>query len=280
MIGGGEALARLAPRLRCTGCGTAGLGPSARALVCRDCGRRFAEQDGWFDMLRAEPERPSLGQRLFFSALGARVYTRLREGPAGTMISGLSLHEEIDWVLDALEFDDDAIVLDVPCGQGNFTVPLARALPRGVVVGVDLSSTQLRLAAERLSSNHLENAVLLRGNALDLPVADGAVDAVSAPGGLHLYADVRSAIAEMRRTLEPGRPVAGLTFLAHEDRPAWRLGDRAIGRLLGMRGFDFDQLGEQFAEEGFCDYRWQGQHLVGWFSARATQRAGTPSPSV
>lgn len=269
MIAGGERLARAAPRLRCTACGTAGLESAAHGLICRACGRRFAKHRGWYDMLRTEPDHPSLGQRLFFNAVAARAYAVLREGPAGTRISGLSFHEEVEWVMEALQLDEDAVVLDVPCGQGNFTVALARALPRGVVIGVDLSATQLALAAQRLRSNQLSNAVLLRGNALDLPVGDGAVDAVSAPGGLHLYPDVRSAISEMRRTLTPGRPVAGLTFLSHDESPAWRLGDRAIGRLFGVRGFDFEELGEQFAAGGFGDYRWRGRHLVGWFSARA-----------
>jgi SAM-dependent methyltransferase len=269
MIGHDEALARAALRLRCTACGAAGLEPSDGDLACRGCGRRFRERNGWFDMLRAEPERPSLGQRFFFNAFGARAYAGLREGLPGELLCGVSFHEEVAWLVESLEIEDEAIVLDVPCGQGNFTAALAKARPRGVVVGVDLSSTQLALAAERLRADRLSNALLMRGNALDLPVADGGADAVSAPGGLHLYPDVPAAIGEMRRVLAPARRAAGLTFLAHDASAAWRLGDHVVRGIFGVQSFDFEELGEQFARGGFCDYRWHGRRLVAWFSARA-----------
>lgn len=263
-----ELLARAAVLLRCPGCQAAALEPAGAALRCGACDRLVPDGGGWLDFLGRPAERPTLGQRLFLNRWGARAYALLRESPVAWLANGRTFRREVELLSSWLALRPDARILDVPCGQGNFTASFARSCPEGLVLALDLSEAQLALARERLRRERLPNVVLVRGSALDLPVRGGAVDAVASCGGLHLYPDVPRAIAEMRRALRAQGTVAGLTFLAHRDAVRDPL-ERAASRLGLATAFDFDDLGRRFAEAGFSDWEWDGSGVVAYFAARA-----------
>jgi len=94
---------------------------------------------------------------------------------------------------------DGARVLDAGCGGGRAV--LETLADEYGAVGVDLSGEQLALARDRAPA-----ASLARGDLTRLPVADGAVDAVTA---LHSVIHVprehhERAFAEFARVLRPG----------------------------------------------------------------------------
>jgi SAM-dependent methyltransferase len=250
------------PRLLCPRCGAA-LERMADGVRCRS-GHLGRLRAGVLDLL-GRVERLSLGQRWFATELGARAYERFRESSLADLITGQRWSDEVGWLIERLRSAEPEWVLDVPCGQGNFTAAIARELGVGVI-GLDLSARMLELAARRARRERLDRVALVRGDALALPLARASVDAISTCGGLHLYPDVPAAIAEMRRVLRTGGVVAGLTFRRPAATPAL-VGEGL--RFGGVRAFDFDALGGLFREQGFGDYRWHGRRLVGWFSARA-----------
>ena len=94
--------------------------------------------------------------------------------------------------------------LDVGCGEGRAPRELTE---RGyVVVGVEASPTLARLAAA-----HAQPTPVANGDAAALPIADGAVDLVVASMTLQDVDDLRGAVAEIARVLEPaGRLVASV----------------------------------------------------------------------
>ena len=201
------------------------------------------------------------------TAPGARLYSALREGAIAYLINRRSFVTETQTLVDALALRPDSVVLDVPCGQGNFSSALARAVPKGVVICVDLSSAMLELSAARFRRDGIDNVVLIRASALDLPLASNSIDAVSNCGGLHLYPDVPRAIREMRRVLTQSGHVAGLTLRKH-DALASRLTESAVKKISGITPFDFDELGQEFSSAGFHDWNWRRAAVVAYFSAK------------
>jgi ubiquinone/menaquinone biosynthesis C-methylase UbiE len=132
-------------------------------------------------------------------------------------------------------------LLDVPCGFGRHSVPLARANYR--VVGVDRSETLLGEARRRAGEERWPK--LVRGDYRELPFADesfdGALNLFSSLGYLGDDQDTR-VLREIRRVL---RPRARLVIeTAHRDmlvrafhEQDWRL--LGQGRLLlEQRTFD------------------------------------------
>ena len=89
-------------------------------------------------------------------------------------------------------------VLDVGCGDGQ-VARLARRSGSRLVVGVDPTWNQVRVAGERGGGVHVA-----RAGASALPFVDGSFDAVVACLVFEHIQEVDAAIAEVSRVLEPG----------------------------------------------------------------------------
>lgn len=106
-------------------------------------------------------------------------------------------------------------VLDVPCGYGRHTIPLARAGYR--VVGVDRSPVLLERA--RADAGPGDWPQFVQGDHRDLPLEDAAFDAV-----LCLFSSLgyrgddgdRRTLTELHRVLRPGGRLVVETM--HRDR--------------------------------------------------------------
>ncbi len=99
-------------------------------------------------------------------------------------------------------------VVDVACGSGDLAEEAARSGAR--VVALDLSAGMLRRAGERALP-----CLLVRGDALRLPLADASVDAVVSGFALRNFTDIATAFAECARVLRRGGRIA----LLEVDRP-------------------------------------------------------------
>ncbi|HZR14820.1 MAG TPA: class I SAM-dependent methyltransferase [Acidimicrobiia bacterium] len=99
-------------------------------------------------------------------------------------------------------------VLDIGAGEGQLARLASRTQRRDVVVGVDPTAAQVRVARERAGG-----PLYARATATALPVRDASFDAVVVCLVLEHVDDHRAAIAEIARVLEPdGR---FLLFLNH-----------------------------------------------------------------
>lgn len=114
-------------------------------------------------------------------------------------------------------------VLDLAAGTGTSTVPLGVQGAR--VVGCDLSLGMLRAGHQRRPGLRL-----VAGDALALPFADGAFDAVTISFGLRNTTDPVAALAEIARVTRPGGRLVVCEFSAPSWPPFRRL---YLGYLLG-----------------------------------------------
>ncbi len=91
-----------------------------------------------------------------------------------------------------------ATVLDIACGTGDFCRELDRV--GHDVVGTDFSAGMLAAARTR--------APLVRGDALRLPIATGALDGLTCGFALRNFTALEPFIAECARTVRPGGRIA------------------------------------------------------------------------
>ena len=111
-------------------------------------------------------------------------------------------------VLERLELAGNEVVLDAGCGSGRLTARLAGRLPRGRVVGLDLSEAMLRTARVALAAGGVGNVVLVRGDVARLPFV-AAFDAAFSTATFHWVLDHDSLFRSIFAALRPaGRLLA------------------------------------------------------------------------
>ena len=115
----------------------------------------------------------------------------------------------IDFVEKAFAGSKPRSVLDLACGSGIYTRPLARRLGAGRVVGLDISRPMLSYARDRSRAEGLANVDLVRGSALELPFGAATFEVVNCCGALHLLPDVGRALTETSNT--PSVPLTNPT---------------------------------------------------------------------
>ena len=98
----------------------------------------------------------------------------------------------------------DGVFLDLACGDGCFTVPVA-SFGTKVIAG-DISNTMLKVLKQKAEANNvsLENVIVCRMNALEIPLADESVDIVVANSVLHLISNPEKVVGEIYRVLKKG----------------------------------------------------------------------------
>lgn len=104
-------------------------------------------------------------------------------------------------------------VLDICTGTADLAIAAAQAGGAQQVTGIDFAVEMLARGHAKISKAGLEPRVrLVRGDAMQLPVADAAADAVTLAFGIRNVQVPERACAELHRVLRPGGRLALLEF--------------------------------------------------------------------
>jgi demethylmenaquinone methyltransferase/2-methoxy-6-polyprenyl-1,4-benzoquinol methylase len=198
--------------------------------------------------------------------------------PMNTLISGF---QEPRWrrrAIRAAALSPGMRALDVACGTGKVAHGLWRAVqPGGEVTGIDFSEGMLAIARARYAQ--ATGLRFVAGDALALPVEDGAFVAATIAFGMRNLADYRQGFAELRRVVRPGGRVVCLEIARPTSwlaRAAQAWFDRVVplvGRLAGQGGAygylvastqgypDPARIAGIMREAGLEDVRWEPMTL-------------------
>lgn len=166
------------------------------------------------------------------------------------------------------------VVLDVACGTGDLALALAAGGAR--VVGLDFTFEMLALAPAKASRRGRQIG-WVQGDAMRLPLADGAVDAVTIGFGLRNVVDRAACLVELRRVLRPGgvlavlecglprNRVVGAAFRSYFTRVlprigGWLSGDRSAYEYLPATVLAWPgpvELADEVRVAGFDDARFE-----------------------
>lgn len=115
--------------------------------------------------------------------------------------------------VDSLRLTGHDVLLDVCSGTADIALEARRSGGARRVIGVDFAGAMLALGREKVRAAGEGNRVLLvRGDAMRLPVRDRSVDAAAVAFGIRNVQAPETACTEMARALRPGGRLAILEF--------------------------------------------------------------------
>ena len=175
------------------------------------------------------------------------IYRRWYETPLGARVDA----DEKEVIFKLADLQPGERVLDVGCGDGNYTGPAAERT--GSAVGLDRSPAMLRAASKRLGDR--PGLRWVEGDGLSLPFRDSSFDVVLIVTVLCFAKDPQVVVNEAFRVLRSG----GRIVLGELGRySSWALIRRVRG-LLGStiwrdaRFFDRRELRSLLESAGFTD---------------------------
>ncbi|ATG52298.1 bifunctional demethylmenaquinone methyltransferase/2-methoxy-6-polyprenyl-1,4-benzoquinol methylase UbiE [Brachybacterium vulturis] len=171
-----------------------------------------------------------------------------------------------DLMVQALEIEPDAQVLDLAAGTGTSTAAIARAGAR--VVAADFSLGMMSEGRRRGAPVPFVGA-----DGQHLPFAEGSFDAASISFGLRNVHEPRQALAEMVRVVRPG----GRVLVCEFSTPAWapfrtvyeKYLLRALPAVAGRFATAVDAY--EYLAESILEWPDQ-EELRGWFRETGMER--------
>jgi ArsR family transcriptional regulator len=141
-----------------------------------------------------------------------------------------------------------ATLLDIGTGTGRILQVLASHVGSGL--GIDISRDMLAVARANLDQREASNCLVRQGDMYQLPLADGAFEAVTLHQVLHFADDPPRVLAEAARVLAPGGRLVVVDLLQHgmerlrEEKAHRRLGftPEEMAAWLGELGLGLEPL--------------------------------------
>ena len=103
-----------------------------------------------------------------------------------------------------------ATILDLATGTGDFALAARRFSPQRVV-GADVALEMIKLGVDKVRKSR-SNAVLLGGDAENLPFRDKSYDIVMSAFGVRNFGHISGGLEESHRVLRPGGQLLVLDF--------------------------------------------------------------------
>ena len=142
--------------------------------------------------------------------------------------------ESLALLLDCLRLAGGESVLEIGCGTGAVTLPLAQAVGvHGRVVAVDISEPMLGVARQRIAESGMHNVTLLQGDAQVFAFEPAAFDVATSRMGVMFFADPVAAFRNIGGALKPGGRLVFACWAPLAENRHWLISYEIAVRHLG-----------------------------------------------
>lgn len=159
--------------------------------------------------------------------------------------------EDCKTMLAALHVQPGDVVCDLGCGNGFYTLKLAKQVgDKGRVLAVDIQREMLGLLKDRAAEEKITNIEPILGTLVDPKLPAGTVDLVLLVDVYHEFSHPEQMLAAIRKSLKPAGRVALVEFRAEDPnvpiKPLHKMSKAQIMKEFPPNGFklveEFDKL--------------------------------------
>ena len=127
--------------------------------------------------------------------------------------------EECSTLIKILAAKPGETVCDLGCGNGFYTIPLAKMVgEQGSVLAVDIQPEMLRLLEARAAEAQLKNIKPILGTLIDPKLPDAGVDLVLLVDVYHEFSHPEHMLQSIRKSLKPTGRVALVEFRLEDPK--------------------------------------------------------------
>jgi FkbM family methyltransferase len=184
-------------------------------------------------------KQPTAGEARFESVAGTELYTtgpKTRDGTGryymGREIAQVMGHQAISWLergereaeeapsraIAGLDLAPDSVVADIGAGSGYYSFRLARLVPEGKVVAVDIQPEMVDFLRKRKTELGIDNVVAHLGTIDDTQLAPGSIDMALLVDAYHEFSHPREMMVSLYKALRPGGRIVLLEYRAEDPR--------------------------------------------------------------
>ena len=183
----------------------------------------------------------------------------------GRKIAPVMTYEGADWLtrstriqeenpqklMDALGIKPGQTICDLGCGNGYYTLELARLVgPTGKVFAVDIQPEMLRLLESRAGQNNLKNIQLILNTPIDPKLPADSVDLILVVDVYHELSYPEHMLKALRKGLKPDGRIVLVEFRGEDPtvpiKPLHKMTKKQVRKELEPNGFklveEFDEL--------------------------------------
>jgi ubiquinone/menaquinone biosynthesis C-methylase UbiE len=167
--------------------------------------------------------------------------------------------ERTDRLLKNLPLAPDSVVADIGAGTGYFTFPMAKQVPEGRVLAVDIQPEMLNMISARMASEDVSNIQPVLGSERDPGLEPSSVDLILLVDAYHEFAWPREMGIAMARSLKPGGRLVLIEYRAEDPSvPIKRLHKMSVKQALKEMeavGLKLERNGKFLPQQHFMVFR-------------------------
>lgn len=167
--------------------------------------------------------------------------------------------ERTDLLIENLPLEADSVVADIGAGTGYFSFPIARRVPDGKVIAVDIQQEMLDIIKSRQADGAASNVETILGTENDIRLPDESVDLILIVDAYHEFSEPYDMGTSMARALKPGGRLVLIEYRA-EDRsvpikPLHKMTEEQAIREMAEVGLEWVRTDDVLPQQHFLVFR-------------------------